>query len=93
MSTPKRVHLSIAGRVQGVGFRYSAVHQAQRLGLRGWVRNTRDGRVETVAEGDAAAVDAYVTWCRRGPSLARVTDCRATVQRASGEFRSFDVRY
>jgi acylphosphatase len=63
----------VRGRVQGVGYRASAAHEARRLGLRGWVRNLPDGTVETAARGDAAAVDAFVAWLRQGPRGARVT--------------------
>lgn len=77
-ATSPRRHIVVSGRVQGVGFRYATKHEATRLGLRGWVRNTDDDRVEIVAEGDAAAVDALQTWCRRGPAGARVTTVVAT---------------
>ncbi len=53
----KRIHAVVRGRVQGVGFRASAAHEARRLGLNGWVRNCFDGTVEVLAAGDDAAVD------------------------------------
>jgi acylphosphatase len=62
----------IAGRVQGVGFRAWAAHEAERRGVRGWVRNRGDGRVETLFIGEAGAVEAIIESCRRGPRLARV---------------------
>ncbi len=64
--------LRIRGRVQGVGYRYWAVGQARALGLRGWVRNRRDGSVEVVATGAANALDMFIAACRRGPRAARV---------------------
>ena len=70
----ERAHLRIRGRVQGVCYRASTEDQALRLGLRGWVRNRRDGSVEAVAEGPTAAIDAFVAWCRQGPPAARVSD-------------------
>lgn len=73
-----RRHLVVSGRVQGVGFRYATRREAARLGLRGWVRNTEDGRVEIVAEGPVADVDALQAWCHRGPAGARVTSVIAT---------------
>jgi acylphosphatase len=66
------IRLSIAGRVQGVGFRMFVTHQAQRQRLRGWVRNRRDGSVEALLIGDADAVAAVTDACRSGPPSARV---------------------
>lgn len=70
---PVARRLLIAGRVQGVGFRYALADEARVLGLAGWVRNRRDGRVEALVSGPAPAVDAIVAWARRGPPAARVT--------------------
>ncbi len=67
-----RARWLVAGRVQGVGFRASTVAEGRRLGLRGFARNLADGRVEIVAEGPRAAVDALLAWSRTGPPLARV---------------------
>ena len=67
------VRLLISGRVQGVGFRAWTRHQARRRGLRGWVRNLRDGRVEAQIAGEAAAVEGLIEACRRGPAMADVT--------------------
>ena len=64
--------LSIQGRVQGVGFRYSLNAEANRLGLSGWVRNRRDRSVEALICGPPEAVDALTAWSYRGPSSARV---------------------
>lgn len=66
-------HLSIHGVVQGVGFRESMCREAQRLGVRGWVRNRADGTVEAAIDGPPPARAALVTWARRGPRAARVT--------------------
>jgi acylphosphatase len=62
----------VEGRVQGVFFRDSCRRVAGDLGVRGWVANRPDGRVEVVAEGPPEAVDGLVAWCREGPPRARV---------------------
>ena len=77
-------HLRIAGRVQGVGYRYFLRAEAQAAGINGWVRNRRDGTVEAVLQGDPQAVEAVVEWAKRGPPGARVT--RVDTQVAPGEF-------
>lgn len=57
-----------------MGYRQACAQAARQLGLAGWVRNRRDGRVEAVFEGPAAAVGQMVAWCRDGPRMATVTD-------------------
>lgn len=84
-----RVRLLIAGRVQGVGFRYAAVRQAQSATLSGYVRNLPDGRVEVVAEGPKAAVSDLIAWCRQGPRHARVDDVDVTREPPRHEFAGF----
>jgi acylphosphatase len=65
-------HVTIRGRVQGVGYRYFVEREAQLRDLEGWVRNRRDGSVEAVFSGSADAVAGMIAACRRGPSSARV---------------------
>jgi acylphosphatase len=66
------VRLTIHGRVQGVGYRAFVEHEAFRRGLEGWVRNRRDGSVETLIAGEAPVLDEMIEACRRGPAGARV---------------------
>ena len=64
----------VSGRVQGVFFRDSTQRIATRLGLRGWVRNRRDGRVEVLAAGEEAAIEQLQKWLQIGPDAAKVTN-------------------
>lgn len=86
-----RAHVFVSGRVQGVGYRYSAFIRAQSLGLNGWVRNLRDGRVEAEFEGSNTAVEDMIAWCGEGPRSARVE--RIVVTREEGEPRYRDFRF
>ena len=70
MTVRKRIFVS--GVVQVVSFRAYATDEALRLGLRGWVRNRRDRRVECLVEGPSEAVDIFVRWCHRGSPAAKV---------------------
>ena len=70
---PVRRRVIVHGRVQGVWFRGSTEARAAAAGVRGWVRNRRDGTVEAVLEGDAAAVAEVLEFCRRGPRHAEVS--------------------
>ena len=82
--------LLIAGRVQGVGFRYALADEARALGLRGWVRNRRSGEVEAVVAGPAREVEAIIAWARRGPPAASVTGF--SDEAAAGEFAAFEIQ-
>ena len=74
----KTVHVYVEGKVQGVWFRASTKQEAERLGLNGWVRNTKDGRVEAIFEGSSEQVDEMIKWCHSGSSLSSVSN--VTVQ-------------
>lgn len=86
-----RRHVWVNGRVQGVGYRYSCATEATKLGIRGWVRNLADGRVEAVFEGPAEDVAAMVSWCRSGPPYADVRGLDVTSEPVEG-FTNFAVR-
>ena len=90
--TDVRVRAVVRGRVQGVFYRDSCRAEAQRLGVRGWVRNRPDGTVEVVAEGPRDRVDQLLTWCRQGPPRATVTGIALTDEVPAAE-RSFRVQY
>ncbi|GAK51245.1 acylphosphatase [Candidatus Moduliflexus flocculans] len=87
------MHVYVSGRVQGVAFRYSAIREATALGLEGWVKNLRDGRVELLVEGEESDVNAMLAWCYHGPSGAYVTDVEIERLPYSGDFSEFNVVY
>ena len=88
----KTLRLRIHGRVQGVWFRESMRSEALRLNATGWVRNTPDGTVEAVVQGEEAAVDALVEWAHRGPPKARVERVEIEPDDSPGLFSGFDKR-
>jgi acylphosphatase len=88
-----RAHVFVAGRVQGVSFRWHTQRQAQELELTGWVRNLWDGRVEAIFEGNEKAVQNAVAWCHHGPPSARVDDIEIKYETPSGEFKGFRITW
>ena len=89
----KRVHLKIAGRVQGVSFRWYTQKKATQLGVTGWVKNLADGRVELEAEGDNQQLEQLVNWCQHGPELARVDGVEVKWEDASGSNNDFVISF
>ena len=89
--TDARARVVIHGRVQGVFFRAETRDRARSLGLDGWVRNTGEGSVEAVFEGDRDRIESMLVWCRRGPSLAQVDTVDVDWETPAGE-RGFAVR-
>ncbi len=87
-----RLQVSIHGRVQGVGFRYSVISAAQELGLSGFVENRLDGSVYVEAEGPPAMLDRLEAYLRRGPRMARVEQLESERLEATGEFDGFSWR-
>lgn len=84
------VRLEIRGVVEGVGYRWSMVEQHDRLGVRGWVGNRRDGSVEAMLKGASDAVNDLVAWAHRGPIGAFVASVKAFD--ADGKFIGFEQR-
>ncbi len=86
-----RARILVSGMVQGVWFRQSTADEAARLGLAGEVRNLPDGRVEALAEGERARVEALVAWCGHGPPAARVERVEVRWEPLAGEAVGFRV--
>jgi acylphosphatase len=87
-----RAHITVEGRVQGVGYRANTRRMANQLSLKGWVRNLRDGRVEILVEGDEEMVERLIQWCHRGPTSAYVSMVSTETSEAQGEFDRFSVK-
>ena len=88
-----QAHVLISGRVQGVWFRASTKQKAEQLGVKGWVRNTSDGCVEAVFEGQKELVREIVEWCYHGPPMAKVSNVEVKTQESRDSFDRFSVKY
>jgi len=86
----KCVTLKITGKVQGVFFRASTKERADLLGIKGFVRNERDGGVYIEAEGETEILDQFIEWCKKGPSRAAVMDVKIS-EAEPRRFSSFTV--
>ena len=89
----KQYEYIITGRVQGVGFRYYVYKKANELGLKGWVRNTVDGSVQVVAQGDESVLNILVEYLYVGPPLARIDKISKVETQLSAVFHNFSVKY
>ena len=87
------VHVLISGRVQGVWFRASTTQIAKQLGLTGWIRNTSDGCVEAVFEGEERLINKMIEWCHKGPPLSKVKKVEVKNQEPTNGFNGFSIRY
>jgi len=88
----KSVYLVVGGRVQGVGFRYFAWHQAEELQITGWVRNTTDGKVEMEAEGEPQNLENFIDWIKQGPARAVIRTLSASEITPIRNFTKFNIR-
>ena len=86
-----RARVLISGRVQGVWYRATTRDKAEQLGLTGWVRNTPDGKVEAVFEGEENDIQKMLLWCWEGPDLAKVVDVNINFEEYIDEFDSFKI--
>ncbi|MEM1794183.1 MAG: acylphosphatase [Desulfurococcaceae archaeon] len=88
-----RAHIKVYGIVQGVFFRSSMKRVADKLGVKGWVRNLPDGSVEAVVEGPRNKVEELIKWAHKGPPLARVDRVEVVWEQYIGEFKDFRIKY
>jgi acylphosphatase len=87
-----RAHVFVSGIVQGVFFRVETRNEAMQRNVSGWVRNTSDGGVEAIFEGEKEDVEQLIDFCRRGPPSARVTKIDVQWEEYTGEFRAFTIQ-
>jgi acylphosphatase len=88
-----KAHLYISGRVQGVYYRAFTQEVADSLGLKGWVRNLPDRRVEAVFEGEREVIEEAILKCKQGPPYANVTNIDVTWENQPEGFSDFSIRY
>lgn len=88
---PKVLHALVHGRVQGVGFRAFVAHHAQELHLTGWVRNTSDGDVEVLAEGDESDLQILLGYLSSGPRGSWVSAVDSDWESSERAYNSFFV--
>lgn len=87
-----RLHATVHGRVQGVGFRFFVMETARDTDVSGWVRNRYNGTVEVVAEGSQEELDKLEKALKQGPRSSNVTRVDAHWHAATGEFSGFTVK-
>lgn len=86
------IHCLVSGHVQGVMFRAATQDEAERLGLAGWARNLRDGRVEVLACGERDRLERLQEWLREGPEPARVEDLEVEEGPFDATLQRFEIR-
>ena len=89
----KRVRIFVTGKVQGVFFRQTLKVMAKKNNVFGWVKNLKDGRVESILEGDEEKINRLVEWANNGPANSRVEYVEVQDEKFIGEFSKFDVLY
>jgi acylphosphatase len=85
--------IKVSGVVQGVGYRYFAIHSARTLGVTGWVRNNDDSSVSVLAEGERGIIEVLVKELTTGPAASNVTNVNIQWQEYTGQFTGFDVSW
>ena len=89
----KHVHVYYSGQVHGVGFRMTAEETAHRVGVVGWVKNLRDGRVELVGEAEEQVLEQFLQAIRTGPMGNFIKDVEIVWSPAVEIFKEFEIRY
>jgi acylphosphatase len=87
----KAIHVYISGKVQGVFYRANTKQKAQELGIKGWVKNRIDGRVEAFFQGEEEEVQKMISWCWKGSPAAEVDDVMVEEEKCQ-ELQSFKIK-
>ena len=93
MNDIKTYRLTVSGRVQGVGYRYFVEDSAILIGIKGFVRNTRDNKVEIVCQGDEKALEQFFASVKKGPAFARVDEIIKDKISPADNYGSFEIKY
>ena len=88
----RKVNIVVSGKVQGVYFRAATQKQAEKLGVKGWVRNLATGDVEIEALGTSSAIEELIRWCHKGSTFARVKQVQVIELGEGEEFAGFEIR-
>ena len=91
MSELRHLNIKIKGRVQGVGFRYSAMHAANQYGIKGYIRNMPDGSVYAEAEGNELQLQDFINWCNEGPPRSKIIHV-SSIEGIVKPFTEFEIR-
>ena len=93
MTNKIQLKVNITGRVQGVYYRVETKNTADRLGIKGYVKNLSNGSVEAVFEGNSTAVRQMTDWCRKGPAAAAVEHVQTQQTDTVSRFQTFEITY
>jgi len=89
----QQLQANVSGRVQGVGFRFFVQGKARELGIAGWTRNTHDGTVEIVGEGEQEDLECFMDWIKQGPPLSRVDHVEINISKKTSGYTEFIIRF
>jgi acylphosphatase len=87
----RSIKVNIYGKVQGVGFRYSAMQKANEIGITGFVKNRTDGSVFMEIEAEPELIDEFILWCKKGPAWSVVDDV-VVVDILFNNYKSFSIK-
>jgi len=87
------VSIIVKGRVQGVGFRWFTINQAENYDIKGYVQNLKNGDVEVFAEGDDFQLIEFINKIKEGPSFSMVMDVITRYEKFKGQFKDFKLKY